>query len=130
MLPKSSIKATITVLLGFKRQTAHQLKFFFFFFFFFFFLLLLFYFIIIIIFFFSVTLFIGLRLKRTWALISRLFISSFFFSSFFGGVKIQTLRVRLVHCNDYYTVIRISITRNRISCNRITITIHQFDNNT
>ena len=122
MLPKSSIKVTITVLVGFKRQTAHQLKFF------------LFYFIIIIIFFFSVALFIGLRLKRTWALISCLFISSSFFSFFLFffllGVKIQTLRICLVYCNSYYTVIRISITRNRISCNRITIIIHQFGNNT
>jgi hypothetical protein len=41
-----------------------------------------------------------------------------------------TLRVRLVHNNDYYTVIGISITRNRISCNGISITIHQFGNNT
>jgi hypothetical protein len=41
-----------------------------------------------------------------------------------------TFRVRLVHSNDYYTVIRISITRNRISCNGISITIHQFGNNT
>ena len=37
-----------------------------------------------------------------------------------------TFRVRLVHSNDYYTVIGISITRNRISYNGISITIHQF----
>jgi hypothetical protein len=41
-----------------------------------------------------------------------------------------TLRVRLVHNNDYYTIIGISITRNRISCNGISIIIHQFGNNT
>ena len=35
-----------------------------------------------------------------------------------------TFRVRLVYSNDYYTVIRISITRNRISCNGISITIY------
>jgi hypothetical protein len=40
-----------------------------------------------------------------------------------------TFRVRLVHSNDYYTVIGISITRNRISCNGISIIIHQFGNN-
>jgi hypothetical protein len=40
-----------------------------------------------------------------------------------------TFRVRLVHSNDYYTVIGISITRNRINCNEISITIHQFGNN-
>jgi hypothetical protein len=33
-------------------------------------------------------------------------------------------RVRLVHSNNYYTVIGIRITRNRISCNGISITIH------
>ncbi len=44
--------------------------------------------------------------------------------------KLETLGVRLVHCNDYYTVIGINITRNRISCNGITITIHQFGDNT
>ncbi len=42
----------------------------------------------------------------------------------------QRLRVRLVHCNGYYTVIGINITRNRISCNGITITIYQFGDNT
>jgi hypothetical protein len=41
-----------------------------------------------------------------------------------------TLRVHLVHSNDYYSVIRISIIRNRISFNGINITIHQFGNNT
>ena len=47
------------------------------------------------------------------------------------AVKILlTFRARLVRCNGYYTVIRISITRNRISCNEIAITIHQFGNNT
>ncbi len=40
-----------------------------------------------------------------------------------------TFRVHLVHSNDYYTVIGISIIRNRISCNGISITIHQFGNN-
>ena len=40
------------------------------------------------------------------------------------------LRVCLVHCNGYYTVIEISITRNKISCNKISITIHQFGTNT
>jgi hypothetical protein len=35
-----------------------------------------------------------------------------------------TFRVRLVHSNNYYTVIGIRITRNRISCNGISITIH------
>ena len=42
----------------------------------------------------------------------------------------RKLRIRLVHGNGYYTVIGISITRNRISCNGINITIHQFGNNT
>jgi hypothetical protein len=41
-----------------------------------------------------------------------------------------TFRVRLVHSNDYYTVIGFSITRSRISCNGISITIHQFGDNT
>jgi hypothetical protein len=40
----------------------------------------------------------------------------------------ERLRIRLVHCNDYYTIIEISITRNRISSNGISITIHQFGN--
>jgi hypothetical protein len=39
-------------------------------------------------------------------------------------------RVHLVHSNDYCTIIGISITRNRISCNEISIIIHQFSNNT
>ena len=39
-------------------------------------------------------------------------------------------RARLVHCNDYYTVIEISITRNKRSCNIITITIYLFGDNT
>ena len=36
------------------------------------------------------------------------------------------LRIRLVQCNGYYTIIRINITRNKRSCNVITITIHLF----
>ena len=36
------------------------------------------------------------------------------------------MRARLVHCNDYYMRIRISITRNTLSYNVISITIHQF----
>ena len=39
-----------------------------------------------------------------------------------GGWK--TIRARLVHCNDYYIGIRISITRNTLSWNVISITIH------
>ena len=35
-------------------------------------------------------------------------------------------RARLVCYNGYYTVIGIGITRNRISCNKIVIIIHQF----
>ena len=42
----------------------------------------------------------------------------------------RILRARLVRCNGYYTVIGISITRNKINCNGIAITIHQFGNNT
>ena len=34
------------------------------------------------------------------------------------------LRARLVHCNDYYMGIGISITMNTLSCNVISITIH------
>ena len=37
---------------------------------------------------------------------------------------VDIVGVRLVHCNGYYTVIEISITINRISCNGINITIH------
>ena len=44
--------------------------------------------------------------------------------------KDGNLRVRLVHCNGYYTVIRISITRNKRSCNVITIIIYLFGDNT
>jgi hypothetical protein len=40
------------------------------------------------------------------------------------------LRTRLVRYNDYYTVIGISITRNKRSCNVITITIHLFGDST
>ena len=42
---------------------------------------------------------------------------------------IVILRVRLVHCNDYYTVIGINITRNKINCNVITIIIDLFGDN-
>ena len=38
------------------------------------------------------------------------------------------MRARLVHCNDYYMRIRISITSNTLNCNVISITIHQFGN--
>jgi hypothetical protein len=44
--------------------------------------------------------------------------------------KDGNLRVSLVHCNGYYTVIRISITRNKRSCNVITIIIYLFRDNT
>jgi hypothetical protein len=40
--------------------------------------------------------------------------------------RLLCLRIRLVCWNSYYTVIGIGITRNRISCNGIAITIHQF----
>ena len=40
------------------------------------------------------------------------------------------LRARLVRSNGYYTVIGISITRNKISCNVIIITNHLFGDNT
>ena len=36
----------------------------------------------------------------------------------------QLFRARLVHCNGYYTRIRISITRNTLSWNVISIIIH------
>jgi hypothetical protein len=36
----------------------------------------------------------------------------------------KKIRARLVNCNGYYSVIRINITKNRRSCNEITITIH------
>jgi hypothetical protein len=42
----------------------------------------------------------------------------------------KTLGARLVYSNSYYNVIGINIKRNRISCNGITITIHQFGDNT
>ena len=48
----------------------------------------------------------------------------------FKNLKTLAIRVRLVHCNGYYTVIGINITRNKRSCNVITITIHLFVNNT
>ena len=38
--------------------------------------------------------------------------------------KFQTIRTRLVHCNDYYMGIEINITRNTLSWNIINITIH------
>ena len=41
-------------------------------------------------------------------------------------VCVKTFRARLVYCNDYYIVIEISITKNKRSCNAITITIHVF----
>ena len=40
---------------------------------------------------------------------------------------VKSLRVCLVHCNDYYMGIGISISRNILSWNVICITIHQFD---
>ena len=43
-----------------------------------------------------------------------------------NNVKCYALRARLVHCNDYYMGIGISITRNTLSWNVISITIHQF----
>ena len=48
----------------------------------------------------------------------------------FKNLKTLAIRVRLVHCNGYYTVIGINITRNKRSCNVITITIHLFGDNT
>ena len=42
----------------------------------------------------------------------------------------KRLRVRLVHCNGYYTGIKINITRNKRNCIVITITIHLFGDNT
>lgn len=42
----------------------------------------------------------------------------------------ETLRARLVHYNDDYSVIRINITKNRINYNRIIITIYLFGDNT
>ena len=38
--------------------------------------------------------------------------------------SIYRLRTRLVHCNDYYMGIKISITRNTLSWNVISVTIH------
>jgi hypothetical protein len=49
------------------------------------------------------------------------------YASLTGSTKVGA---RLVRYNGYYTVIGISIIRNRISCNGIVITIHQFGNNT
>ena len=43
---------------------------------------------------------------------------------------IQKLRTHLVRCNGYYTVIGISITKNKRKYNVITITIHLFGDNT
>ena len=42
-----------------------------------------------------------------------------------NNVKCYALKT-LVHCNDYYMGIGISITRNTLSWNVINITIHQF----
>ena len=39
-------------------------------------------------------------------------------------VSLVVLRVRLVHCNNYYIGVEISITRNTLSWNVISITIH------
>ena len=41
----------------------------------------------------------------------------------------KTFRSRLIRCNGYYTVIDISIIRNKRNCNVITITIHMFGDN-
>jgi hypothetical protein len=41
-------------------------------------------------------------------------------------IDYYVLGLRLVCWNSYYTVIEIGITRNRINCNGIAITIHQF----
>ena len=52
----------------------------------------------------------------------------FFF--FWGKKKIPLcFRTRLVCCNGYYTVIGISITKNKRSSNVINITIHLFGDN-
>ena len=40
------------------------------------------------------------------------------------------LKVRLVQCNDDYNVLEISITRNTIGCNGMTIIIYLFGDNT
>jgi hypothetical protein len=42
----------------------------------------------------------------------------------------ETLRARLVHYNNHYSVIRINITRNKINYNRIIIIIYLFGDNT
>jgi hypothetical protein len=42
----------------------------------------------------------------------------------------KTLGACLAHSNGYYNAIGINNKRNRISCNGITITIHQFGDNT
>ena len=39
-------------------------------------------------------------------------------------LKVNKLRARLVHYNDYYMGIEISITKNTLSWNIISITIH------
>ena len=57
-------------------------------------------------------------------------IHHFNFWSFDRQDLTQQVRACLVRCNSYYTVIGINITRNRINCNRTTITIHQFGSNT
>jgi hypothetical protein len=41
----------------------------------------------------------------------------------------EFIRAGLVHCNGYYNVIGINITRNRRNCNGIFITIHLFGDN-
>ena len=41
-------------------------------------------------------------------------------------IYVDTFRTRLVHCNDYYMKRRISIARNTLSWNVISITIHYF----
>ena len=43
-----------------------------------------------------------------------------------NNVKCYALMAHLVHCNDYYMGIEISITRNTLNWNVINITIHQF----
>jgi hypothetical protein len=48
----------------------------------------------------------------------------------FNQISTRRLRARLVRCNGYYTVIEMSITMNKRSCNVITITIYLFGDNT
>ena len=43
--------------------------------------------------------------------------------------KKKTLKAHLVHCNDYYNVIGIRITRNGRSCSGISNPIHWFGYN-